>query len=178
MKTHIGIATLILIPALAFAHGGDKKKTATLTDSNIVAIASAAHQAEIEASQIAIGKSMSAEIKTFANMMVADHTAALEKTKALGIPAEDNDDSKKLKSDAIGASERLKGLDGADFDKAYLEMMVSDHKNVLTALDKQLIPNAKNSALKQLLKDFRPKVAQHLKHAEELAKKTTAPVMN
>jgi putative membrane protein len=175
MKTLIGIATLILAPALAFAGGGDKAAKTTLSDGNVVAIASTARQGEIDVSQIAIGKATNPDVKTFASMMVADHGAALEKAKALGIAPEENEESKKMKADAMAAGDKLKALSGADFDKAYLTQMIADHKAVLTALDKKLIPNAKNSALKQHLKDFRPKAAEHLKHAEELSKKLASP---
>jgi putative membrane protein len=43
---------------------------------------------------------------------------------------------------------------------------VAYHQQVLDAIDKTLIPNAKNDELKQLLTKVRPAIAAHLEHAK------------
>ena len=69
----------------------------------------------------------------------------------------------------------LKGLSGAAFDKAYIDHEVVYHAQVLDAVDKTLIPNAKNEELKALLVKVRPAFVAHLDHAKmiqaQLAKK-------
>ena len=42
------------------------------------------------------------------------------------------------------------------------------HQTVLDALDKTLIPSAKNAELKGLLSQVRPNIAAHLDHAKHL----------
>ena len=42
------------------------------------------------------------------------------------------------------------------------------HQAVLDAIDKTLIPNAKNAELKALLEQTRPAIAAHLDHAKQI----------
>ena len=62
----------------------------------------------------------------------------------------------------------LKKLKGAEFDKAYVNHEVDYHQQVLDAIDKVLIPNAKNAELKGLIEKVRPAIATHLEHAKHL----------
>ncbi|MGZ5232685.1 MAG: DUF4142 domain-containing protein, partial [Burkholderiales bacterium] len=63
---------------------------------------------------------------------------------------------------------RLKALKGAEFDKAYVDNEVTYHQSVLDALDKTLIPSAKNEELKSLLVKVRPAFVAHLDHAKHI----------
>ncbi len=66
-------------------------------------------------------------------------------------------------------------MKGAAFDRAYADHEVAYHQQVLDAIDKVLIPNAKNAELKDLITKVRPAIAAHLDHAKmvqsSLAKK-------
>lgn len=59
-------------------------------------------------------------------------------------------------------------MKGADFDKAYVDNEVGYHQAVIDALDKTLIPNAKNAELKETLVKIRPAFVAHLEHAKKL----------
>jgi putative membrane protein len=63
---------------------------------------------------------------------------------------------------------RLKGLSGAEFDKAYIDNEVTYHQAVLDAVDKTLIPSASNADLKALLVKVRPAFVAHLEHAKKV----------
>ena len=54
----------------------------------------------------------------------------------------------------------------AAFDKAYIDHEVAYHQQVLDAVDKTLIPGAKNEELKALLVKVRPAFVAHLEHAK------------
>jgi putative membrane protein len=86
----------------------------------------------------------------------------------LKVKPEENDTSKSLKSGGAENLKHLKGLKGAEFDKAYVDHEVTYHENVLDALDKTLIPNAKNEELKNLLVKVRPAFVDHLEHAKKI----------
>jgi len=104
--------------------------------------------------------------------MVTDHTGvnkqATELVTKLKVKPEENDTSKSLKSAGEENLKKLKGLKGADFDKAYIDNEVTYHQNVLDAVDKTLIPNAKNEELKNLLVKVRPAFVAHLDHAKHI----------
>ncbi len=86
--------------------------------------------------------------------------------KKLGVKPEESDTSRALKSGAKENVAKLKGLKGAQFDKAYAEHEVAYHQQVLDAIDKVLIPGAKNAELKDLITKVRPAIVAHLDHAK------------
>ena len=78
--------------------------------------------------------------------MIGDHTAvndqALALVKKLNVTPEDNPTSQALTKQADATSQRLAGLTGAAFDKAYIDNEVAYHKTVNSALSTTLIPDA------------------------------------
>ncbi len=63
---------------------------------------------------------------------------------------------------------QLKTLQGAAFDRAYIDHEVAYHESVLDAPDNTLIPSARNRELKVLLVKVRPAFVAHLEHAKHL----------
>ncbi len=104
--------------------------------------------------------------------MVVDHTGvnkmATELVTKLKVTPEENDTSKSLKQGGVDTLAKLKGLKGKEFDKAYVDNEVTYHQTVLDAVDKTLIPSAKNEELKALLVKVRPAFVAHLEHAKKI----------
>jgi putative membrane protein len=148
------------------------------TDAQIVAIVTVANKGDIAAGELAKSKTKNKDVKSFAEMMIKDHTAMQadgeKAAKAANITPEDNETSKKMQSDADATAAKLKGLEGAEFDKAYADSEVTMHQQVLDALDNVLIPAAQNADLKNVLTAAREKVNGHLEHAKALADKLGA----
>jgi putative membrane protein len=155
---------LALVPFATAAQG--------VSDAQIAAIVVTANQVDIDAGKLAESKSANKEVKAFAQRMVADHAgvnkAATELVTKLKVKPEPNATSSALKKGGDDALARLKGLDGAAFDKAYVANEVIYHQSVLDALDKTLIPGSKNEELKALLVKVRPAFVAHLEHAQHL----------
>jgi putative membrane protein len=89
--------------------------------------------------------------------------------KKLNVTPEDNATSQGLTKQADAARQKLAGLTGAAFDKAYVDNEVAYHKTVNGALSTTLIPDAQNSELKSLLESGLKLFQAHLEHAEQLA---------
>jgi putative membrane protein len=104
--------------------------------------------------------------------MATDHTgvnkSATELVTKLKVTPEDNETSQALKEGGAANVTALSALSGAAFDKAYVDHEVAYHQQVLDAVDKTLIPNAKNAELKALLVKVRPAFVAHLEHARHL----------
>jgi putative membrane protein len=104
--------------------------------------------------------------------MIIDHTgvnkSATELVTKLKVEPEDNPTSASLKSGGKENVQKLKGLKGAAFDKAYIDNEVTYHQTVIDAIDKTLIPSAKNEELKALLVKVRPAFIAHLEHAKQI----------
>jgi len=143
-----------------------------VTDPQIASIVVTANQVDIDAGTLAASRSKNPEVKKFGQLMVSDHTgvnaSATALVQKLNVTAQDNATSQSLKSGGEMNVAHLKTLSGADFDKAYVDHEVVYHKQVLDAIDKTLIPNAKNEELKALLVKVRPAIAAHLDHAKML----------
>ena len=164
-------AAFIAASLFALASAGVSAQSAP-NDAQIAAIVVTANQVDIDAGKLAASKSGNKEVKEFAQRMITDHTgvnkAATELVTKLKVKPEANATSKSLKSGGDDTLKRLKGLKGAEFDKAYVDNEVTYHQTVLDALDKTLIPNAKNEELKALLVKVRPAFVAHLEHAKQI----------
>jgi putative membrane protein len=151
---------------LAAAHAQDKGPS----DPQIAGIVVAANQIDIDAGKLAKSRTKNKEVSKFAQQMITDHTAVNKQAgalaKKLGVTPADSDTSKSLKTGAAQNMANLKSLKGAAFDKAYTDHEVEYHQQVLDAIDKVLIPSAKNAELKDLITKVRPAIAAHLDHAK------------
>lgn len=162
-------ASILIASALAFdvalAQGGP-------TDPQIAGIVVAANKIDIDAGKLAKSRSKNKEVRSFAKHMITDHTAVNKQASALvkklKVKPEDSDTSKSLKDGAKENMANLKKLKGSAFDKAYVDHEVTYHQAVLDAIDKTLIPSAKNEELKALLTKVRPAFAAHLDHAKQI----------
>ncbi|MBX4968967.1 DUF4142 domain-containing protein [Rhizobium binae] len=143
------------------------------TDPQIAHIAYTAGQIDVTAAEQALKKSKNTEVIEFAKTMERDHKAvndqALALVKKLKVTPEDNEISQSLSTQASKELKTLDALDGAAFDKAYVENEVAYHKSVNDALAKVLIPSAQNKELKSLLETGLTLFKQHQTHAEHLA---------
>ncbi|HZR25180.1 MAG TPA: DUF4142 domain-containing protein [Vicinamibacterales bacterium] len=143
-------------------------------DAQIAAIVVAANQVDIDAGQLAETKAANADVKAFGKQMVTDHTGvnkqATDLVTKLHVTPEDNPTAQGLKKGGADNIAHLKTLSGAAFDKAYVDHEVAYHQQVLDAVDKTLIPNAKNAELKALLVKVRPAFVAHLEHAKMVQK--------
>jgi putative membrane protein len=148
-----------------------------LTDGQIVGIVQLANQAEINDGKQASSRATSGMVKSFARMMVTDHEQMHKETGKLADSlkmSEDDSPAKQRMSKAADAEfDSLKSLKGAAYDKAYIDAAVSDHQQVLSVLDKDLIPGAVNPSLKTALQAARGKVAAHLAKAQDIQKTMT-----
>jgi putative membrane protein len=165
-------ASLFLVAASAQDKGGP-------SDPQIAGIVVTANAIDIDAGKLAKSHTKNKEVSKFAQQMITDHAAVNKQAgalaKKLGVTPEDSPTSQGLKTGAAENTKNLKGLKGAAFDKAYVDHEVAYHQQVLDAIDKVLVPSAKNAELKSLIVKVRPAIAAHLDHAKmiqsDLAKK-------
>jgi putative membrane protein len=173
------VSAIVIASSLFFPVAGASAQD--INDAQIASIVVTANQVDIDAGKLAQARGTSAEVKAFGKRMVTDHTgvnkSATELVTKLKVTPEDNPTSQSLKTGGEKNVANLKTLKGAAFDKAYIDHEVEYHEQVLEAVDKTLIPNAKNEELKALIVKVRPAFVAHLEHAKKiqssLAKKTS-----
>ena len=161
----LAAAGLLLLPVASTSAQG-------VNDAQIASIVVTANQVDIDAGKLAASRATSDEVKSFAKLMVTDHTgvnkSATDLAAKLKVKPQDNATSQSLKADGEKSLAHLKTLKGAAFDKAYVDREVTYHQQVIDALDKTLIPGATNEELKALLVKVRPAFVAHLEHAKRL----------
>ena len=171
------IAAIAVASSMLFAAAGASAQS--INDAQIASIVVTANQVDIDAGKLAQTTSSNAEVKKFGERMVTDHTgvnkSAVDLVTKLKVTPQDNPTSQSLKSGGESNLANLKNLKGAAFDKAYIDHEVVYHQQVLDAVDKTLIPNAKNEELKALLVKVRPAFVAHLEHAKMLQSSMGAP---
>jgi len=166
LSTTLGAACLVLAASLAGA--ADKP-----TDPQIAHIAYSAGVIDVEAAKLALSKTQNPDVRAFAESMQKDHEAvndmALALVGKLGVTPEDNETSQSLAKAAEAKRAELETLDGAAFDKAYIDNEVAYHAQVNGALETLLIPSAENPELKGLLETGLKLFQGHQQHAEHVA---------
>ena len=168
----LSLAMLIVV-ALATASGAQQSSTKpnqssshpAASDSRAFAMKAAqANMAEVELGKLALQKAMSDDVKKFAQMMVDDHSKALDElkgvagTKNITLPTAIDAEHKKL-------SDRLSKLSGAGFDREYMQAMVDGHRKVAADVRKESQSGA-DPDLKAWAGKALPTVEAHLKQAE------------
>jgi putative membrane protein len=115
--------------------------------------------AEVDMGRLAQQKAQSPEVKNFGQMMVSEHSKANEELK--GIATKKNIPLPADLGPHKSAMDKLNGLSGSEFDKAYVEIMVDDHEKDVSAFQKQADggkdPEVKAFAMKTL-----PTLKKHL----------------
>ena len=157
---------LCVAPACALQASGP-------SDPEIAHIAYTAGVLDAAAGSTAATKSANPAVRQFAQTMVRDHNAvngkALELVAKLKVTPQPNAISESLSTQAKATAARLASLEGAAFDRAYVQNEVEFHRAVNDALRTTLIPNADNAELKALLETGLSLFEAHQKHAEHLA---------
>lgn len=115
--------------------------------------------AEVELGKIASTKAQNPEVKKFAQMMVTDHTKSNMELKTL---AAKNSVTLPTGLDSAHQSmmEKLNGMSGADFDKAYVEGQVEDHETAVSLMGDNT--NNDNADVKTFATKSLPIMKSHL----------------
>jgi len=133
-------------------------------DNGFVTKAANGGLAEVKLGTLATQKAASADVKAFGQQMVDDHGKANDELKQLasskGITLPTNIDAKEQ-----AKYDRLSKLSGAEFDRAYMKEMVSDHRMDVSEFRRESQrgsdPDVKAWAAKTL-----PTLEHHLQMAE------------
>lgn len=124
---------------------------------------------EVRAGQLAVQKAQSSDVKQFGQRMVDDHTGVngrlqkLSQQKGLSMPAQLD----KKHQDKIDS---LAKKTGVDFDKAYVDEMIDDHKSDIDNFEKAA-KDAKDASVKDFAATTLPTLREHLQAAQGLKDK-------
>jgi putative membrane protein len=156
--------------------GGNANTATAMTDNDFMTEAAVGGMAEVELGKMASTKAQNADVKKFAQMMVADHTKANTELKALAtkksvtLPTE-------LDAKHKSTMTEMQGLSGAAFDKAYIAGQLADHEKTVKMFQAQAQsatdPDVKAFATKTL-----PTLQEHLDMVRNLNNKMNSMTSN
>lgn len=145
-------------------------ESATLShgDKKFIKKVARASTNEVALSQLADSRASSSEVKSFAQMMITDHTQAnadltsLAKTKGIDV-------TKAVDEGKLDNVSSLSSKSGVDFDKAYAKLMVSAH-NGAVGLFKDEVTAGKDLDAVAFARKYVDTLSMHLEHAVALEK--------
>ena len=160
--------TLVVGIALALAAVSSTAAQGTGGDQAFVTKIGGVSMGEVELGMLALDKLSSRDVKGFAQRMIDEHRKSGDELKAIATrknfewPAGPPADARALK-------DRLSKLSGAAFDRAYIDAMVSGHREVLGVMKTQAESGA-DAELKAFAAKASSTVQAHLTHALEVQK--------
>jgi putative membrane protein len=137
--------------------------------SNFAVEAANGGMMEVELGKIAQEKAINPRVKAFGEMMVNDHTEAgnnlkqIATTLNIALPDSVSNDTRK-------EIDKMKMKKGRDFDKAYISMMVDDHKKDIAEFRK-CADNCSDSTIKSFAANTLPVLVKHLDSIQAIAGK-------
>lgn len=142
-------------------------------DDRLFAILAAeGNLAEVRLGELAAEKAASGSVKTFAQRMAEDHSAALEELKAIaaesGIALPEA-----LHAEHQALLEQLEQLEGADFDLAYMRAQVVEHQKSTQLLIWE-VDLGQDGALQRFAGSGLPLIIGHLEEARAITAQLTA----
>jgi len=162
------VAMLLASPAGLRAAETKQEHAAATTPSSPTAFikeAGAGGMAEVKLGNLAIERASSDDVKNFAKRMVDDHTKInndLQKVaqkKNVTLPTELN-----AKDQAL--YDRLSKLSGKEFDRAYMEAMLTDHRADVAAFQRET--KSGDADVRDFATRSLPTLEQHLASAEQI----------
>ena len=121
---------------------------------------------EVELGKVAAAQGTSDAVKQFGQRMVDDHGKAntelmtLATSKGITLPTQLDEKHREHVT-------KLQGMSGADFDRAYSKMMLSDHKKDVSAFEKESTKGT-DADLKAFATTTLPTLREHLQMAQAL----------
>ena len=123
---------------------------------------------EVQLGEYASKNASDKSVKDFGAMMVKDHTKANDELKSIAtskniaLPATVGQDMTDKMNDLMKKT-------GKDFDKAYMNSMVDDHKDDIDEFQKEA-DNSKDSTMKNFAAKTLPTLQKHLTDAQAIVK--------
>jgi len=163
-STPLPIRFASVIAAAILALNASAQTPLKHSDKSFIEKAAKAGAEEVNISRVAVERTSNPEVRSFAQMVVDDHSSAnaalasIAASKGVTLPAKDMDDANKWSKKS-----------GKDFDEDYVEKMVSAHKDAVELFEKEA-NKGDDAETKAFARDTLPRLQHHLEMAMDLKK--------
>jgi putative membrane protein len=161
----MAVASSLMTAAAGLAAAADTGLTPA--DRDFINKAAQGGLMEVAAGKLAAQRGLDPAVKSFGQRMVTDHTAANDTLKSLASSKQMNlpDSVSPEEHTALG---KLEGLNGAEFDEAYSQMMVKDHVTDISEFEKEA-SKGQDPDVKAFAEQTLPTLRHHLMLANRLS---------
>jgi putative membrane protein len=164
LKLLAGTAASVLLAGLVAAQTTQNAQRMVRGDNQFLAAAAQGGMAEVQMGQLAVQHASNDAVKKFGQRMVDDHSKANDELKALatrkGFTLRSDMDAKQKSTIA-----RLSKLNGAEFDRAYMQDMVKDHEEDVAEFKRES-DSGNDQDLKAFASKTLPTLQEHLQMAQ------------
>lgn len=172
MKAFCVPVVAVVLSGLASACSlSERVMPGTMSDANVLAVMNTIDRSEMESAQLAKQKAQSSAVRDYANHLIADHSATMDKNRQLSNRTNLRPDPPALASTMNSTHqetmEQLRKLSGSDFDRAYMEYQVKMHEEAVSLVEKTSA-SADNPQLKQQLSQVVHDLRDHLTKAKSI----------
>ena len=136
------------------------------TDADFSVEAANGNMTEIQLAGLAKTKAVNKRVRDFAAMMLEDHNKINAELKRIAT-AKNITLPEALSDETKNEIERLSKKEKTEFDRAYMNMMVKDHKNDVAEF-KRMAKDSKDPALRAFVKETLPILQKHLDSARAI----------
>jgi putative membrane protein len=160
------VISFVAVALIALAVPAAAQVQLNEADREFVNKAAIGNVAEVELGRVAVQRAARPSVKSFGERMVTDHgragaeLATLARTKGMDV-------SSTLDVSHQAMRDRLSGLSGADFDRAYMSEMVRDHTEDV-ALFERATQTASDADVKAYAERSLPMLREHLALARQV----------
>jgi putative membrane protein len=142
-----------------------------LDDATIMAIFDNANTADMETGKLAAQRGHTNEVRQFGVMLARDHQMVRQQGRDLAlklgiIPTPPS--GEQSAQNHAAAMRRLSGLQGREFDSAFLQHEVLFHETTIAAIENTLLPAITNEKLRAMVVKVAPAFKAHLDMARNL----------
>jgi putative membrane protein len=154
----------VLGAAAFLALSASAQTSITHADQRFIEKAAKSGMAEVDISRVVVDRTMNPQVRTFAQMMVDDHSKANEALasiavgKGVQLPAKDT-----------AVTDQWTKKSGKDLDADYVAQMVSDHQDAVKLFTKEGVKGSDVETM-AFAHDTLPKLQHHLDMAVDLQK--------
>ena len=170
-----GIALVLLLGAnigLAADSGSARAEKVSKDDADFARAAASGGMMEVELGKIAQERASNPQVKEFGRRMQTDHSKANDELKKIAAKK-----GIKLPSQLEGKQkstvDKLSKLKGEEFDRAYMAIMVDDHKEDIEKFQRQA-EKGEDPDLRKFAKEQLPILKKHLELAEQTRKQVSS----
>ena len=171
----IPIAAAAVFATGAFTAVAQTRPDPKVSDQQLLSRLHLANTQEINLSQVAKDSAVDPQVRSFANMMISEHTTAQNRVTALAnqlkikltaVEARNTSEARDLRGD-VTRQKKLRAQKGGNVDTLYLRMMIEDHQQLLSFLENEQT-HIDQPNLRTLVNSMIPTVRTHLQQARNL----------